>query len=517
MTSQANPKNYNLGSCITALGRSNANIFDTSHLKADIKGRSFRGGVLTVSAQGIKFILQTGSTAVLARLLTPADFGLIAMVTAFTGFVNLFKDLGLSMATIQKKDITHQQITNLFWVNIATSCLLMIVYAMISPFVSWFYGEPKLILVTIAMGPIFIFGGLVAQHTALMRRQMRFRALAVIEVVAMASGIIAAIIAALSGRTYWSLVIMTAVKGVVNVILVWWQSPWRPGRPARHFGAEGLLSFGINLTGFNIINYFARNIDNILIGKIWGSVSLGFYSKAYGLLMLPITQVATPIAAVAIPALSRLQNDKEEYKNYYYRAINLIAWITMPIVLMLAALSEEIIRIVLGEQWMAAVPIFKVLAFASVIQPVVNPVGWVYISLGQVDRLFRWSLFAVPVTCMSFAIGLPWGPIGVAVSYTICSLTITFPCLSWAFRYSPITIRGWLAMVRCPLITSFVIYGVVEFTHTYIHFNPVKMILGGGSVGLGMLILVVGLWREARYEALDGLQLLKLLQSSSTT
>jgi len=277
-----------------------------------------------------------------------------------------------------------------------------------------------------------------------------------------------------------------------------------------------MLRFGANLTGFNILNYFARNLDNVLIGRVWGPASLGLYAKTYALLMLPITQITGPIAAVAIPALSRLQDDPDAYKRYYYRAINVIAWITMPLVVTLATLSREVILIVLGEQWVGAAPIFKVLAFAALLQPVVNPVGWVYISLGQTNRMMRWGLFAVPLIIVSFVLGLPWGALGVAVSYTICSLTVlTFPCLWWAFRDSPLTLGKWIAAVCRPLLASFILYGAMEFLRRNLHLdNPMWIVVLSGLAGLGVLVLVVGVWRDARAEAVDGLRLLRALRGN---
>jgi len=489
-------------------------LFSTEHLKADLKGRSVRSGAVTVAAQGAKFVLQMGSTVVLARLLTPQDYGLIAMVLAVTGFVMMFKDMGLSMATVQKAEINHGQISTLFWINVLLSSGIMLVTAALAPAIAWFYGEPRLIWITLALAGAFIFGGLTVQHQALLRRQMRFGSLALIQIISLLVSILAAIIAAWYGAGYWALVIMYLAEAISGFIAVWVFCGWRPGLPVRRTGVRSMLAFGGYLTGFNFMNYFARNADNMLIGRFCGSSPLGMYSKAYSLLMLPLQHIRQPIAAVAIPALSRLQNDPELYRRYYYRAISTIAFISMPLVAMLAALSEEIIGIVLGNQWTDAAIIFKILALVAFVQPVTGTVGWIFVSLGQTKRLLYWGLISVPIIVLSFIIGLPWGPMGVATSYAICTLfTLTVPALLFAFRYSPINLVGFFKAVRCPLTISLIMYASLELAKYYLAFrSSVWTILYCSITALLVTILCLIFWPRARDEALDTLRIVKMLQ-----
>jgi len=495
------------------------NFFDTEYLKADLKGRSVRGGAVTMAAQGATFFLGMASTVVLARLLTPQDFGLIAMVTAVTGFVMMFKDMGLSMATVQKAEVNHAQISTLFWINVALSLGVMLVTAALAPIIAWFYGEPRLTWITLALASAFIFSGLTIQHQALLNRNMRFGTLALIGIIGQLAGIVAAIIAAWYGADYWALVIGQLATAIAGAIAVWVACGWRPGLPVRRSGVRKMLAFGGNLTGFNFLNYFARNADNLLIGKFWGSGPLGLYSKAYGLLMLPIRQITAPIAAVAIPALSRLQDDHDKYKRYYYQAISTIAFITMPLVAMLAALSDEIIRIVLGGKWTGAAIIFKILAFAAVFQPVVSTAGWVYVSLGQAKRMMYWGLIDVPVTVLSFIIGLPWGPLGVATSYTVCGIFILMvPCLLFAFRYSPINLVGFFMTIWRPITISLIMYISLEFSRRYFAFSSsIETVLYCSIAALLVAILSLMLWPKARDEALDTLRIVKMLKSPKST
>ncbi len=488
-------------------------LFDTEHLKADLKGRSVRGGAVTMAGQIVKLLLHTGSTAVLARLLTPKDFGLIAMVTAITGLVSMFKDMGLSMATVQKDEINHAQISTLFWVNVGLSFLIMLVTAALAPAIAWFYGEPRLIWITLALAGAFIFSGLSIQHQALLRRQMRFGTLAVIEITSIAVGIATAIIAAWRGTSYWALVLMQIATAIAFTIGVLFACRWRPGLPVRRCGVRSMLAFGGNLTGFNFLNYFARNMDNVLIGRFWGPGQLGLYSRAYGLLLFPIHQVTGPITAVAIPALSRLQDDPERYRQYYYRAINLIAFISIPLVMVMAALSDEIIMVLLGKQWIGAGIIFKVLALTAIFQPVLSTTGWVYISLGQTKRMMYWGLISVPVIIMSFIIGLPWGPVGVAASYAICVVLILFPCLWFAFRYSPLNPLGFFKAVQCPFTISLIMFITLELAKRYFASYEITFtVFYSLTTGLFISTLILLLWPKARDEAFHMVRIVKMLR-----
>ena len=444
-------------------------FFDTSHLKTDLKGRSVRGGAVTMAAQGMRFFLQMGSTVVLARLLTPQEFGLIAMVTAVTGFVVMFKDMGLSMATVQKDEINHGQISTLFWINVALSIGVMLVVAALAPVIAWFYDEPRLTWITLALAGAFIFGGLTIQHQALLRRNMHFGRLALIQIISMLVGIVAAIIAAWYGAGYWALVIMQLATAVTSAIAVWVACGWRPGRPVRRSGVREMLAFGGNLTGFNFLNYFARNADNLLIGKFWGSGSLGLYSRAYGLLMLPIRQINAPLAAVAIPTLSRLQDDSERYRRYYLKTISLIAFITMPAVMFMIVMSEEIIRIVLGSQWMGAIPIFSFLGIAALAQPIANANGWLLATQGRVNELLRWGFIGGTMAVMSIVAGLPWGGTGVAACYALSGLLIRTPLSFWyVCRKGPIRSRDIYQTMAFPAFVSVFLLLVLMLVQEYL-------------------------------------------------
>ncbi len=430
--------------------------FRTDHLSADLRGRSVRGGAVTMAGQIAKFILQLGSTAVLARLLTPADYGLIGMVTVVIGFISLFKDLGLSTATIQKEGITHHQVSNLFWVNVAISAAIMLLTIALAPAIAWFYGEPRLTGITIVLASGFIFSGLTVQHLALLRRQMRFTTLAAIEIASMVISIAAAIAWTFYRKDYWALVLQQVVMTVITMGGTWLVCDWRPGLPKRFSGTGDMLAFGGHLTVFNILNYFSRNLDNVLIGWKVGAQPLGIYAKAYQLLLMPFDQINVPIAKVALPTLSRLQNEPDRYRVYYSKAILLLVTLGMPLVVFMFVAADKLILTVLGEQWKDAILIFRLLAPAAFVSTFNVAAGWVYVSLGRSDRQLRWGLLTSITDVIAFTIGVQWGAIGVAAAYSISRVVLRYPAIAYCYKGSFLKIEDLIAVLWKPTVASLV-------------------------------------------------------------
>jgi PST family polysaccharide transporter len=415
---------------IAAEAESNS-IFDTEYLKVDLKGRFVRGGVVTMAAQGATFFFRMGSTVILARLLTPQDFGIVTMVTAVTGFIVMFKDIGLSMATVQKAEINHAQISTLFWINVIVSLGLVMTTIALAPAIAWFYDEPRLTWITLALAGAFVFSGLTIQHQALLRRQMHFGALALIQIISMLAGFATAIISAWYGAGYWSLVLMELVRAIAGAVGVWLACDWRPHLPVRRSGVRSMLSFGGNLTGFNVMNYLARNVDNMLIGWRWGSEQLGLYAKACGLLMLPLRQINAPLSAVVIPTLSRLQGEPARYRRSFLQILQKVSMMILPPVALLVVVSDWIIELFLGSQWTEASTIFAWLSVIVVLQAALRSTGWLFITQGRTREMFIWGIISSLLSVSSFVVGLPWGAVGVAASFSISGVLVRIPILLW--------------------------------------------------------------------------------------
>jgi len=466
-------------------------FFDTSQLSGDLKRRAVRGGTITMVGQVAGQVAQIGGTRVLARVLRPTDFGLLVMISAVTGLVSIFVNSGLVMPTIQREKISHEQISTLFWVNLAVGIVCMLAIMALAPGLAWFYGEDELLWLTIVMSISLVFAGASVQHNALLRRQMRFGALAGLSIGRPAISALVGIVAALAGAGVWALVYMTLAGSIFGALWVWLCCPWRPGPPKRGAGVGSMFGFGANVTGHDLVNYLARNLDNVLIGKFCGAVQVALYNRAYALLLLPISQISTPVTTAAIPVLSRLQNEPQKYRAYYLKAVRLIASITMPAACLMIVMSKDIILGVLGEQWIGASNIFAILGLSAAIQPVLHTQGWLYISSGHAKQMFRWSICTSIVTGTSFVIGLPFGAIGVATAYTICVLLLAIPSLWNACRGTPVRVADVAEAVWVPAAATLI--AVAALLWFKICFAEVMAGISGLALALtGVLAVFLG-------------------------
>jgi O-antigen/teichoic acid export membrane protein len=437
-----------------SLDRNPIDAFSVDHLRADLKSRSVRGGVLTLTSQGVQFILQSISTIVLARLLKPADFGLVAMVTAITGFGQAFADLGLSEATIQRPEISHKQVSTLFWINVAVGLTLASITASLAPLLAWFYREPRLQTITLVVSTTFIVGGLRVQHDALLRRQMRFVSLTIRDIAAYIIAVSLAILLAVKGAGYWAIVGLPLLLNFCIMALSWVMAGWIPGLPHRDAKVKSLIAFGGNVAGSYLVWNIYQNADNVLIGWHWGAGPLGLYSRAYNLLMLPIRQLGGPSRSVAVPAFSRVQSEPELLARYYLRVANIIMWITAPLFGFLFVSAAPVVMLVLGRQWVEAAPVFQILAIFALGQLLLESTVWLFVSRGQSRRLFRLSLTICPIIVAAYAIGLPFGIREVALSGSLAFLSIFPWVLRYSFKGTAITLRRLGRVIVYPIAVS---------------------------------------------------------------
>src|SRR5436190_15453972 len=249
----------------------------TDHLLPNLKRLTLSGGAVTMSAQAAKFALNLVSTVILARLLTPRDFGLVAMVTAVTGFLAMFRHAGLATPTVQREHLTHAQVSNLFWINLGVSASCALILAALSPIIAWFYHDSRVTAIMLVLSTTFLIGGFRVQHLALLKRQMRFKAIAIIEVGSMATGAVVGVVMALLRYRYWSLVGLSLATEIASFLLTGSVSRWRPQLPSRGAGIGPLVAFGAHQTAGNFIFGLARSCDNLLIGRFYGPAAVGLY------------------------------------------------------------------------------------------------------------------------------------------------------------------------------------------------------------------------------------------------
>lgn len=491
--------------------------FKTDHLKTNLGGRTARGGTLAIATQALKFFVTIGATSVMSRLLSPHDYGLIGMVAFVTAFVATYKDLGLAAATIQRPEITNEQVSTLFWINIALSAGITVFTIAISPLVAWFYGEPRLMAITIVTAFGFIISGITVQHEALLRRQMRYVSLAVINLASMVAGYVVGISMALKGFSYWALVGSQLAVASSTTILILAFCRWIPGLPRKDTGVRSMVKFGGNLTGFATINFFSRNLDNLLIGRVWGAQQLGIYGRAYQLMMLPIEQINEPMTSVAVPSLSRLTDEPESYRRAYLRMLEKIALLTMPGIALMMVTADWIVSIILGKQWTDVASLLIILGVAGLVQPISNTTGWLFITQGRTNELFKVAMIGGPVTMASIVAGLPWGAKGVATSYVIVHLVLTHLTYWWVGRSGPVRTLDFYRVIGTFGLAS--VSGIAASLAFRYWQHPTNALVGIAACTVitgATTLLVLGLLPSGRSALKDVLHAFALLRRHST-
>ena len=487
----------------------------TDHLLGDLKGRTISGAVVTIAAQVGQFVLNLGSIMILARLLTPKDFGLFAMVTTVMSFLRVFKDAGLSTATVQREGITYAQVSNLFWINVAMSGAISLLMAAGSPAIAWFYREPRLVGITLILSSTFLLSGLTVQHTALLNRQMRFKAMAVIQVGSMLVGTAVGVVMAWTNYGYWALVWGNFATVAASVVLTWIAIPWRPQAPIGGSGTRSLIGFGANLTTGGFLYSFARGADALLIGRFCGPDSVGLYTRAGALLNRPIEQFLSPLQSVFVPALSRIQMQPERYRRTFLRLYEAMALVSCLSTGLLFALARPLTLVVLGAKWEQAAVIFAGLTIAAFYMPLGAAATWLFISQGRGrDWLFSSSLGST-ITVVSFVAGLPFGPVGVAIAYSTIGLFIGMPLLYYfAGRVGPVS-----AVDLCRGIFRFVPLWIVVCAVTwlvrllFVNSAPLVQLAVCAPVGLGAGTILICLVTPMRRRALSLIDILRELKS----
>lgn len=412
-----------------------------SHIDKNEVGAKARKGVKWTALQIIaRNVLSLGTTAVLARLLTPEDFGLIGMVATLTALLMVFSDMGLSWATIQRQSLSRIQVSNLFWINLVVGTALWAICIIFSPLVASFYDQPKLTAVTAVLGAGFLLSGLAAQPIALLNRSMNYKAVAKIEVFSITAGAIAALYAAYIGLGYWALVIQGLTSGSVRAILAIKMSKINLYGPKRNVDTFSLVSFGGTLAVNGLLIYIARNLDSVLIGKYWGAEELGYYNRAYFLMLLPSMLATGVLTNLMVPSLSAFQNDLERFGNAYRKALTLVALIGCPMALGLALTADEMVNLIYGDQWQPVVPILLWLSIASVTQPLYNTTGWLFTAVGQAKSYLVLTIISGIVLSICFYLSVNNGAIGIAKAYGIVMGVIIFiPALWWSHKVARIS------------------------------------------------------------------------------
>ena len=422
----------------------------------NLKAIALRGAMVRVAAQAATFAVRIASIVILARLLEPADFGLVGMVTVITGVFNLFKDAGLSLIAVQRESITDDQLSGLFWLNVLVGAALAGISAAMAPGLVSFYGEPRLFWVSVVLGLGFLFNALGVQHTALLQRRMRFMTLAIVDIAALLLSVAVGLIGAIAGYGYWALVGMAICLPTVSSAGAWLTAGWSPRWPKRGIGLMSMMRFGgvVSLNG--LIVYCAYNADKLLIGRFWGAETLGVYGRAYQLINIPTENLQGAVGGVVLAALSRLQSDAERFKSYFLKGYALFLTMSFPITLVCGLFADDIVFVLLGGKWESAAPIFRFLSPTILAFALINPLTWLLFATGRITRSLKMALVITPLVIASYATGLLYGPTGVAIGFSGMMMLLTVPLLIWATHDSIVSPRELWQSAKQPFVAAVV-------------------------------------------------------------
>lgn len=392
---------------------------------ADLSRRAVRGASVVYLGQGARLVLQMGSTAVLARILSPTDYGLLAMVMAVVGIGEIFRDFGLSTAAIQADSLDQGQRATLFWLNTGIGAVLTAVAFVGAPLIADGFGYPELVGMTHALAFTFLLNGMAAQYRAHLIRELRFTTTTIRDVISQIAGVVVAIVAALLGAGYWALVAQQLAQATIGLLILVSATRWLPVRPGPLRSVRPMIHYGWNLAASQLVSYMNSNVDTLTVSLRFGATPLGLYSRGFQLLMRPLGQLRGPTNNIAVPVLSRLRSEPERARGYVIKGQLIFGYTLVPGMALVFAAATPIVLIFLGGQWGQTGPIVAALACAGSFETLAYVGSWVYQARGFTPQLFRYSLISLGIKIICVIVGSQFGLLGVAIGYA------TAPGLAW--------------------------------------------------------------------------------------
>jgi len=405
-------------------------------------------------AQVAKIVSQLLSVTILARLLAPEDYGLLAIAMVFTNFATLFRDLGTGSAIIQRAELTHSTKNSIFWLNIALGLIILAALSGLAPFVADFYAEPSLVMLLTVLAISFPVNCSSIVHQALLERASEFKTVAGIEGLSVAMALCCAISAALLGCGVYSLVIQAMVVALVQSVLLWRRSGWRPAGRPRLADLKALLGYSGNVSLFQFVNYFARNADSFIIGKVLGSASLGLYNIAYRLMLFPVQNMSYVLARATFPLMAKMRGEHGSIAPIYMQSVSAIAFVTAPIMTSLWLLRDPTISMVFGLKWAGAQALLLWLAPTGFVQSILSTTGSVFQASGKTGAMFRYGLVGAILQVAAFLIGIEQGLAGLVMAYFVATLLNAMLTLPAVLKIAGATIREFLRTLAFPLGAS---------------------------------------------------------------
>lgn len=431
-------------------------------------GRAARGAGVVMAGQLVRIILQVASVTVLARLLTPVDYGLVATVLVIVGVGEIFRDFGLSTAAIQAETLSRTQQSALFWLNTAIGAVLGAMAFVVAPLVAGLLDQPALEPITRVLALTFLLNGVTTQFRADLNRRMRFGWLTLSDVSAQVLALVVAILCAANGTGYWSLVAQQLTQVGATMLLMAWAARWIPGRPRRRAGIAPMVRFGRNLMASQLVGYANNNVDTAIVAIGLGPGPLGVYSRGYQLLMSPLGQLRGPTTTVALPVLAQLRGDPDRSGRYLVRGQLALGYTLVAGLALMFGIAGPVIDLALGPRWTEVAPLFAAFAVAGAFQTLSYVGNWVYLSRGLTAQLFRYSLISLAIKVVCVAAGSFWGIQGVAIGFAIAPGLAWPLSLWWLSRLTPLPVRGlwWGAgrILSCAVLAGAACRWVIGWT-----------------------------------------------------
>jgi len=443
-----------------------------------LKRRSVRASSVVFVSQGCKGFIRLASQLVIARLLVPADFGLIAMIAPILALVQLIGDFGLGQAIVVRREIRSTEVSSLFWIGLLLNVALALVLALVSPLIARMYGDPRAVPITLALAALLPVSGLATQHAALLNRNLNYIALALLDIAPSTVYLAAGVATAWRGWGYWSLIAATIADTLAGVILTWSFSRWRPGWPSYDPNVWSLLRVSAHIAAYNFAGYATTSFDNILIGVTKGADALGFYDRGYKLVVQPIGQLIAPVTRIAVPLLSRLGPADIRYKRAYLDMVHMMLLIGMPGILIATLMAKPIVFIFLGRRWLEVAPIFAWLSFGSLASPVYSSTFWLFVTQNRTEQQIYYVTIVSIVSVLSFIAGLPWGPTGVAAGAALSFLFVSTPLVCWGAtkKSAVVSMTDLIRALRPFVFAGLVTVGALEIIKAYLRVSDVTLL-----------------------------------------
>ncbi len=428
-----------------------------------------KAGAITISTQFIKFFNQIVTFSILAHILEPKDFGLLAMSTGFISIIKILVGQAFTKGIIQKKNITHLQMSSFFWIVIFLSFIFTAFTVSISPFIAKFYNDTRIFYIMLILSLQVFFSGISFCHISLLQRNMKFGTLSGIELFSGVCSKIIGIVLAYLGFKYWALVFIEVSYEGIRGLLAWIYFKWRPAFKFRGQNIKDLLNFGTIVSLSSIFESISIQIDNIMLGLFFNSKVVGLYSKSVNLTKLPIRLIIWPLERVSISTLSKLQDDKLRFKSNFLAVSKYSLLILVPVFLLLIIATKEIVMILLGHKWLPAIPLIKWSSIYFYIVVFEYPVGWFLLIKGLLKKFFLWSsVFNSFVRIFSIMIGLKWGALGVVISLVIGKILFQPIYTYYAFKKSEIKFLEFFVIFKEIFLATFVAGGLGVIARDYI-------------------------------------------------